>query len=95
MIQANLDFNGPCYDPKLDKDRLTHQIKRIYDCMKDGTWRTLDEIYAQTGDPPASISAQLRHLRKERFGGYEVEKRRRGIETRGLWEYKLNTKEDK
>jgi hypothetical protein len=28
-----------------------------------------------TGAPPASVSAQLRHLRKPRFGGFTVEKR--------------------
>ncbi|KKL56177.1 hypothetical protein LCGC14_2247980, partial [marine sediment metagenome] len=36
---------------------------------------TLCEIEDLTGDPPASISAQLRHLRKERFGAHTVERR--------------------
>lgn len=84
-------FNGPDYDPGLDKDRLTGQIKRVYECMKDGMWRTLDEIHVATGDPQASISAQLRHLRKPRFGGFSVEKRRRGEPSNGLYEYKLVT----
>jgi len=84
-------FNGPCYDPKHDQARLTGQILRVYNAMADGQWRTLDEIHALTGDPHASISAQLRHLRKKRFGAHVVDKRRRGRPESGLWEYRLVT----
>ena len=38
----------------------------------DGKPRTLAEISAATGDPQASVSARLRDLRKEKFGGYIV-----------------------
>jgi hypothetical protein len=82
-------FNGPEYDPKFDHVRLTGQIKRIYDLMQDGTWRTLDEIHRGTGDPHASISAQLRHLRKPRFGSHIVDRRARGDRSNGLYEYQL------
>ena len=82
-------FNGSNYQPKADDARLRGQIKRIYDVMKDGGWRTLAEIEALTGDPPASISAQLRHLRKPRFGGLEVNKRARGLRENGLFEYQV------
>ena len=82
-------FNGPAYEPRYDLERLTGQIRRIYDLMIDGAWRTLDEIHRCTRDPPASISAQLRHLRKRRFGGHTINKRRRGDEEKGLWEYQL------
>lgn len=88
-LQGELRFNGPDYDPKLDQARLTGQILRVHDCMIDGVWRTLWEIESITGDPQASISAQLRHLRKRRFGSFLVEKRRRGVSTQGLFEYKL------
>ena len=54
------------------------------------TWVTLAELAATTKFPPASISAQLRHLRKAEYGGWRVEKRRREWETEGLvWEYRL------
>lgn len=60
------------------------------------TWLTLDELAKLTHYPPASISAQLRHLRKPQFGGYEVEKRQRAVGKvlRGedfgtVWEYQL------
>lgn len=82
-------FNGPCYDPRLDKERLSRQMNRIYEYMIDGKWQTLSEIAIATGAPEASVSAQLRHLRKPRFGGYIVEKRRKGEKTAGLWEYRL------
>jgi len=85
----HLRFNGPVYVPKLDRIRLTGQILRIFNLMVDGAWRTLGEIEQVTGDPQASISAQLRHLRKERFGSYIILKRRKGERTQGLWEYRL------
>src|SRR5258707_11967520 len=60
------------------------------------TWLTLEELTKLTHYPPASISAQLRHLRKPEFGGYAVEKRPRalGKVLRGedfgtVWEYQL------
>lgn len=45
-------FNGPDYDPELDHERLTGQIKRIFDLIQDARWRTLGEIEEITGDPP-------------------------------------------
>lgn len=83
------EFDGPAYSPPHDKRRLTGQIRRVYDLMRDGRWRTLQEIADATGDPHASISAQLRHLRKAKFGGHAVEKRHRGPKEQGLYEYKL------
>ena len=63
------------------------------------TWLTLDELAKLTHYPPASISAQLRHLRKPEFGGFVVEKRQRAIgkAVRGedfgvIWEYRLRRK---
>jgi hypothetical protein len=63
------------------------------------TWLTLDELARLTHYPPASISAQLRHLRKPRFGGFAVEKRprefgraMRGEEFGTVWEYQLRRK---
>lgn len=82
-------FDGPVYEPQHDLVRLTGQIARIRSLMADGLWRTLGEIAESTGDPPASISAQLRHLRKPRFGAYTVEKQARGPRGDGLWEYRL------
>lgn len=82
-------FNGAVYNPALDDARLTGQLQRIFDLMKDGHWRTLNEISEATGDPQASVSCQLRHLRKLRFGSHIVNKRVRGDRSQGLWEYQL------
>jgi hypothetical protein len=82
-------FSGPDYDPALDQKRLEKQMGRIYELMKDGKWRTLKEIAEVTHDPESSVSAQLRHLRKPRFGGYILNKRRRGTKSKGLFEYQL------
>lgn len=82
-------FNGPEYQPKRDHTRLTGQIADVYAFMRDGAWHTLDSIATGTGHPHASVSAQLRHLRKPRFGGHIVE--RRHI-SNGLFEYCLGAK---
>lgn len=68
-------FDGTDYDPQRDWTRLTTQLGRVYSCMNDGRWRSLDDIARATGDPHASVSAQLRNLRKKRFGGHTVEKK--------------------
>ena len=70
-----------------------------------GEWLTLAEIADPTEFGEASISAQLRHLRKPCHGHYRVEKRRRRsrLESQGvgagsqdaelygvaLWEYQV------
>lgn len=82
-------FKGACYDPALDHDRLANQIGRIYQLMIDGTWYTLSEIAVAIHAPEASISAQLRNLRKPAFGRYIINIRRRGDPEQGLWEYQL------
>jgi hypothetical protein len=61
-----------------------------------GVWLTLTEIAEPTEFGEASISAQLRHLRKTRHGRYRVEKRRRRLgesevgRATGLWEYHVS-----
>lgn len=86
---ADQRFNGPEYRPS-DNPRLGAQITRVHGVMIDGLWRTLSEIAAATGDPEASVSAQLRHLRKERFGSYLVERQPRNDRSHGLFEYRLS-----
>lgn len=79
-------FAGADYRPVRDDARLTGQLQRVFDLMKDGRWRTLGEIAAATNDPEASISAQLRHLKKDRFGAHTVNKDYVG---NGLYRYQL------
>lgn len=88
MIENEVRFNGADYVPKRDNQRLSGQLLRVYKCMIDGKFRTLREIEAITNDPQASISAQLRHLRKDRFGNHTVNRRIREKKN-GLYEYQL------
>jgi len=86
-------FDGITYDPKLDYQRLSGQLKRVFGVMCKGGWYTLGEIAAHTGDSSeAAISARLRDLRKPKFGGFIIERRRRGEARKGLWEYRLEWK---
>lgn len=83
------DFSGDTYKREHDHARLTGQMLRIFELMKDGNWRTLTEIEQITKAPSASVSAQLRNMKKEKFGGHGLEKRPRGDRDGGLWEYRL------
>lgn len=80
-------FNGPEYQPRRDFSRLKSQHDRIKYLMLDGKWRTVKEIHELTNDPENSIQAQLRHLRKLRFGGFIVD--RRSVDGSALYEYRV------
>jgi len=70
-----------------DQKRLSKQHEEIKKLMLDGKWRTLRDIAGGLRYPEASVSAQLRHLRKPRFGAYVVERRRH--ESAGIYEYRV------
>lgn len=98
MDQKQLyDFDGKTYEPTHDRIRLNHQLALVYEVMTHKKeWLTLQELSKLTGgEPEASVSARLRDLRKERFGGYTVLRRRRGNEKRGVFEYKLVFNQEK
>lgn len=80
--------------------RLRTQREVLRDVMLSanecGAWLTLGELAAMTRYPAASISAQLRHLKKPRFGNFELEKQMRdksdlysGNAHGAVWEYRL------
>jgi hypothetical protein len=61
------------------------------------TWLTLSELSRLTGYGEASVSAQLRHLRKPQYGSFVVVKRLRAaaalvcnVELGPIWEYRLS-----
>lgn len=83
-------FSGSDYVPKLDKKRLSNQLHDIKELMSDGKWRTLSEIdkHFDGRYPQASLSANLRNLRKSPFN-LTVEKRRTQGEKSGLFEYRI------
>lgn len=93
MIPATL-FDGITFSPALDGPRLETALGRVQALMRDGRWRTLDEVARAAGCSQAGASARLRDLRKLRFGGYTIERRRRGDPSAGLWEYRMATPGD-
>jgi hypothetical protein len=81
-----LQFDGDTFIATLDGHRLGRQLARIFNLVKDQHWHTLNELAQLTGFPEGSISARLRDLRKNRFGGHEILRRRCG---KGLFEYRF------
>ena len=59
---------------KTQRELLRDVMLRAKEC---GAWLTLSELSAITRYPAASISAQLRHLKKPQFGNFSLEKRTR------------------
>lgn len=66
---------------------------------KHRLWLTLKQLARLTGYGEASISAQLRHLRKPQYGGFVLQKRccnegqiGRGGDPGAIWEYLLSRK---
>ena len=83
-------FDGATFEPEHDEARLSKQLLRVKEVMQSGGWLTLTEIAAMTGDHEQSISARLRDLRKPKFGGHTVDRRRRGEPAAGLFEYRFS-----
>ena len=83
---------------RLQRDVLRDVMLSASEC---DTWLTLEELARITRYPAASISAQLRHLRKPRHGGFRLHKRCRLVAKAPmsrveaefahgpLWEYSL------
>jgi len=89
---ANRRTFGPAFDPAKDGARVGKQHAVIRDFMLGrDEWLTLAELEEALGYPQASISAQLRHLRKPQFGSHRVDKRRRA--GAGTWEYAVRPPE--
>ena len=78
-------FDGSTFVQDRDGCRLSAQLHRVKELMRDGEWRTLEQIALECSAPQASVSARLRDLRKAKFGGWQVE--RQYVE-RGLFMYR-------
>jgi hypothetical protein len=64
------------------------QLNRVLDAMRDGNWRSPAEISMLTGDSARSVTSRLRDLRLPRYGGYQVDARKRDASTQ-TWEYRV------
>jgi biotin operon repressor len=87
--QQVIDFDGASFERRVDGDRLRKQLNEVlkYLLAHEG-WHTLAALHEALGYPEASISARLRDLRKPKFGGYEIA-RRRAYAGSGTWQYRL------
>lgn len=89
-VPPPMSRGGETYVPEFDEKRLNEQQLVVFRVMKDGRWRTPDEIEAATGINWASASARLRDFRKIECGCQRVERQRvEGAEMRGLFQYRL------
>jgi len=68
-------FDGPGLEPS-DETRLRGQLEKVRALMGDGKWRPIAQIAQAVGGSEAGTSARLRDLRKQKFGGHAVERRR-------------------
>lgn len=84
-VRKTKRFDGPDLTTK-DVIRLSGQMEKVFNLMRDGMYRSLSEIHSVVGGSEAGVSARLRDFRKTRFGGYTVQRRRRA---EGLFEYQL------
>jgi hypothetical protein len=85
-------FDGPDLTPE-DTPRLATQLEAVRDFMTDGRFHTLTEIAAAAKCTTQSASARIRDLRKSRFGGHKVERRR--IADTAVYQYRLAVPEVK
>lgn len=73
-------FDGADYNEKRDRIRLTGQMNRIFNTLNDvgkyGGWLSVQDIALVTGDREISVAAQIRNLRKPKFGGHDIRRRR-------------------
>ncbi len=83
-----IPFDGETFDAAQDGERLSTQLARVRASMESGDWWTLKDLSIRTGGTEAAVSARIRDLRKPKFGGLIVE-RRRVPGASGLWEYRI------
>lgn len=90
MVQLYIvpkEYVRAAYKPALSSPLRLFQIDAVYGLMKDGHWRTLEQISKQLKQPIQSVSARLRDLRKDKFGGFTV--RREMSDKPRVWLYKV------
>ena len=89
-VVVNPDFDGDDYVANRDNTRLTNQIDKVRMYMENAGYLTVKQIAADLKQPEPSVSAQIRNLRKDRFGARTVNREYRG---NGCYAFKLEPKE--
>lgn len=88
MFRQRPKFDGATFDAAKDEQRLTGQLQRVMQAMRDGNWWTLRLLADRVGGSEAGVSARLRDLRKPQFGGTPDDVERRRVMAGGLYEYR-------
>lgn len=83
---AQEPFDGVTYQDK-DYTRLSGQLLRVFEVMKDGRWYGASQLCELANVSPLSITARIRDLRKDRFGKHAIETKR--ANDTGLFLYRL------
>ncbi len=86
MTLTQPHFDGTTYSPELDQTRLGRQLDLVAFRLSDGHWWTLGALQGVCGGSEAGISARIRDLRKARYGGHLVQRKR--LEG-GQWAYRM------
>jgi len=71
-------FSGAGVETVDDNIRLGKQIDKVLSFIKNGEWFSLSQISEAINAPHASVSAQLRNLRKREHGSYIIERKNEG-----------------
>lgn len=94
MEQINMGltkFHGESYIEDLDRDRLTGQVKRLFEVLKSGVAYRCDELSELSNVAMGSIPKRASDLRI--YHGYIIEANR--VTDCGLHTYQLIGREDK
>jgi hypothetical protein len=70
-----------------DHTRLSGQLATVFEFLSDHRWHSLKEIAAAASCSEPSASARVRDLRKSKFGGHRIDRKRVGG---GSFLYRLN-----
>jgi hypothetical protein len=78
------------------KRRLSAKINLLRIALADEKWHTLDDLAKTTDSPEASVSANIRNLRKVEFGSHRIDRRPIVHSNKGAfggtqWEYRMVT----
>lgn len=80
-------MSGASSQLALDIDKQSTIRGKVLLLMLDHEFHSLEELERRCGGTVASVSARVRDLRKQKFGGYSVERVRVG--TTGLYMYRI------
>ena len=86
-VRGQAHFDGKFCDIPKDHLRLSRQFERVRDYMSDHQFHSVQEVAQALNIPENSASAQIRNLRKARFGARVIETQR--CTDTGLFKYRM------